>query len=112
MPKFPGKPAIVSDGNAFAVLAAVRKAMKQNGATKEDIDEYMAVATAGDYDNLLIVSSEYVDIETPDMHENPINEFEDEDEDDPFAPEDSDDFGWDEDDEDFEDEEYDDAAAW
>lgn len=128
MPKFPGKPAVISDGNAFAVMAAVRKAMKQNGASKEDIDQYTAEATAGDYDNLLMVSAEYVDINTPDMQENLFDEFEEDYEfeeddelfgiEDPFAPVDvwpaedeSDDFSWDEDDEDFEDEEFDNAAA-
>lgn len=78
MPKFPGVPAIVYDGNAFAVMGAVRKAMKQNGATKEDVDAYMEEATKGDYDNLLIVSSDYVDIQTPDMAEQ-LDEFDEED---------------------------------
>ena len=60
--KFPGVPAILGDGNAFAIMGAVAKAIKQNGGTKEDTDQYMKEATAGDYDNLLVVSMSYVDI--------------------------------------------------
>jgi hypothetical protein len=61
MPKFD---AIITgvDGNAFVVMGRTTKAMKSAGATKADVDEYIAAATSGDYNNLLRVTMEYVDI--------------------------------------------------
>lgn len=41
------------DGNAFAILGAVQRALRKAGATKEQQDEFMREATSGDYDNLL-----------------------------------------------------------
>lgn len=92
--KFPGVPAILGDGNAFAIMGAVVKAIKQNGGTKEDTDQYMKEATAGDYDNLLVVSMSYVDVklesdQDEDLLENMSDDeegwLEEEDEDDPNA---------------------------
>ncbi len=51
------------DGNAFSVMGRVKKALKQSGADKEYIDKYLNAATSGDYDNLLVVSMEYVNVE-------------------------------------------------
>lgn len=48
------------DGNAFAILGRVSKALKQSGQP-EAAAEYMEKATAGDYDHLLRVTMEYVD---------------------------------------------------
>lgn len=50
------------DGNAFAVMGAVRRALKTAGQG-ELIPEYVKKATSGDYDNLLRVSMEYVEFE-------------------------------------------------
>ncbi len=50
------------DGNAFAILGTVSKAMKKAGATSEEVDEYMNEATDGDYDHLLQTTMEYVDV--------------------------------------------------
>jgi cobalamin biosynthesis protein CbiG len=44
------------DGNAFAILGAVTKALRRANVSKEDIDAYQADATSGDYDNLLQVT--------------------------------------------------------
>jgi hypothetical protein len=49
------------DGNAFAIMGAVANALKRNDVAKEEIDEYLADAMSGDYDNLLRVSMEWVD---------------------------------------------------
>jgi len=54
---------IGEDGNAFAIMGRVRKALKQAGADQEYIDKYLGEATSGDYDNLLAVSMKYVDVE-------------------------------------------------
>lgn len=51
------------DGNAFAIMGRVKQALKRAGADKEYIDEYLRNATSGDYDNLLVVSMGYVDVE-------------------------------------------------
>ena len=50
------------DGNAFAVMGAVLKALRKAGRYAE-AGEYTSRATSGDYDNLLAVSREYVDFE-------------------------------------------------
>ena len=50
------------DGNAFTILGVARAALKRAGADKEFIDKYTQEATAGDYDNLLQVTMQYVDL--------------------------------------------------
>jgi|TARA_R110000765_G_scaffold411483_1_gene510622 hypothetical protein len=54
-PKFPHVEVELAgqDGNAFAVLGAASKAMRQADVDKADIDEMMAEARSGDYDHLL-----------------------------------------------------------
>ena len=52
-----------NDGNAFAIMGNVKNTLKKNGADKEYIDQYMKDAMSGDYDHLLLVSMEYVDVE-------------------------------------------------
>ena len=51
------------DGNAFSIMGRVKKALRQAGADQEYIDRYLGEATSGDYDHLLVVSMEYVDVE-------------------------------------------------
>jgi hypothetical protein len=50
------------DGNAFAIMGAVQKALKQAGATKAELDQYFSESTSGDYDNLLRVAMEWVEV--------------------------------------------------
>jgi len=47
------------DGNAFAILGRVSKALRRAGMP-EKAEEYLARATAGDYNHLLAVTLEYV----------------------------------------------------
>jgi len=49
------------DGNAFAIMGKVRRALRKHGADKEYIDKYLKEAMSGDYDNLLMVTTKYVD---------------------------------------------------
>lgn len=49
------------DGNAFCIMGYVAKAMKRNGYSKEEIDEYLSEAQSGDYSNLVAVSSDQID---------------------------------------------------
>jgi hypothetical protein len=51
---------IGKDGNAFAVIGRVIKALQRAGY-KHLINQYKERAMAGDYNNLLVVSLEYVD---------------------------------------------------
>ena len=54
---------IGQDGNAFAIMGSIKQALKRAGADKEYIDKYLSEATSGDYDHLLAVSMEYVNVE-------------------------------------------------
>jgi hypothetical protein len=51
------------DGNAFSIMGRVKKALRRSGADREYVDKYLEEATAGDYDNLLVVTMRYVDVE-------------------------------------------------
>ena len=48
------------NGNAFAILGRVRRALREAGHG-DRVEEYMAEATSGDYDNLLAVTCRWVD---------------------------------------------------
>jgi len=50
------------DGNAFAIIGRVKKVLKDAGADHEYCDKYMNEAIAGDYDHLLQVTMEYVEV--------------------------------------------------
>ena len=50
------------DGNAFAIMAYVLKAMKECGCNKVDQAIYVENAKSGDYDHLLEVSVEMIDM--------------------------------------------------
>jgi hypothetical protein len=51
-----------NDGNAFAIMAAVRRALKAAGATPEELSQYQEESMSGDYDHLLRVASEWVEV--------------------------------------------------
>ncbi len=51
------------DGNAFSIMGHVKKALMLAGADKEYIDKYLSEATSVDYDHLLVVSMDYVEVE-------------------------------------------------
>lgn len=53
---------IGKDGNAFFILGAVKKALVKAGMSQE-AKEFIEKATSGDYDNLLRVVMDYVDVE-------------------------------------------------
>jgi len=53
---------IGEDGNAFAIMGAVRGALERNG--HEDLaSQYIEEATMGDYNHLIRVSMDYVEVE-------------------------------------------------
>jgi hypothetical protein len=51
------------DGNAFLIMGRVRDALKKAGAPTVVLDKYRKQSTSGDYDNLLRVAMEYVEVE-------------------------------------------------
>jgi len=52
-----------TDGNAFAVLGRVQKAMREAGLTPEQINEFAEEATSSDYNHLLATCMKYVEVE-------------------------------------------------
>ena len=50
------------DGNAFAILGSVKRAMQRGGLPKEVIDKFREEAMSGDYDNLLTTCMRYVNV--------------------------------------------------
>ncbi len=50
------------DGNAFAILGRVMRAMKLAGLPKEVQDAYFTEATSGDYDHLLQTTMKWVKV--------------------------------------------------
>jgi hypothetical protein len=49
------------DGNAFAILGRTTRALRQAGLAQDEIDQYYAEATSGDYDHLLQTTMRWVD---------------------------------------------------
>lgn len=51
------------DGNAFAILGKVQHALKKNKVPGHEIDKFREDAMSGDYDHLLAVVQNWVNIE-------------------------------------------------
>jgi hypothetical protein len=51
------------DGNAFAILGRVRKALRRAGVPESDIKNIMEEATSDDYFHLINTVMKYVDVE-------------------------------------------------
>ena len=51
------------DGNAFAILGRVSKALRRAGVADSEVKAFMSEATAGDYDALLATCLRWVDVE-------------------------------------------------
>jgi len=49
------------DGNGFAILGRVIKALRRGGAKDPQIQEFLHEARSGDYDHLLATVMEWVD---------------------------------------------------
>ena len=50
------------DGNAFLILGKVKRALQLAGVSTEIIEEYLEQARSGNYDHLLMVTMNYVDV--------------------------------------------------
>lgn len=53
---------IGEDGNAFAILGNVRRAMKRAALPANEIDAFTAEATSGNYDHLLTTVMNWVTV--------------------------------------------------
>lgn len=52
-----------TDGNAFAILGKVRKALQRNKVPQDKVETFTKEAMSGDYDNLLQVCMKWVNVE-------------------------------------------------
>jgi len=52
-----------NDGNAFAIMGAVKSALLADGVDDDEISEYMNDSMSGDYDHLLRVAMRWVDVQ-------------------------------------------------
>jgi hypothetical protein len=50
------------DGNAYSIMTRVIKAIKQKGASDTDIQKYKMEATCGNYQNLLTISMDWLEM--------------------------------------------------
>jgi len=63
MPKYNIEVQLIgNDGNAFAVMAQVTRALRNAGATPEELAQYQQESMSGDYDNLLRVAMDWVEV--------------------------------------------------
>jgi hypothetical protein len=57
------------DGNAFAILGRVTRAMRRAQLPKPEIDKFIEEATAGDYNHLLATCMAWIDCDPSDEEE-------------------------------------------
>ena len=50
------------DGNAFAIMGAVEKALRKGGISQDEISTYLKESMSGDYDNLLRTAMNWVSV--------------------------------------------------
>lgn len=50
------------DGNAYAIMGAVQKALRRAGVSAEEIAQYQEESMSGDYDNLLRTAMRWVSV--------------------------------------------------
>jgi hypothetical protein len=50
------------DSNSFSIIGRVKNALEKGGATREQVKEYCQQSMSGDYDNLLRVAMEWVNV--------------------------------------------------
>jgi hypothetical protein len=51
-----------NDGNAFAIMASVSRALKDHGVDPEEVSTFTQEAMSGDYDNLLRTAMRWVEV--------------------------------------------------
>lgn len=63
MTKYPDINVRLSDGNAFFILGAVARALREAGVEADEIASFNEEATAGDYNDLLATVMRWVEVE-------------------------------------------------
>lgn len=53
---------IGNDGNAFAIMGTVKRALSKARVPQEEIDEYLKESMSGDYDHLLVTACKWVNV--------------------------------------------------
>ena len=51
-----------NDGNAYAIMGAVQKALRRAEVPQHEIEQYLNQSMSGDYDNLLRVAMNWVNV--------------------------------------------------
>jgi hypothetical protein len=51
-----------NDGHAISVMMKVKRALRKGGVSTEECEEYQKEALSGDYNNVLWVSMNWVDV--------------------------------------------------
>jgi hypothetical protein len=63
MSKYPVEVTLVGhDGNAFAIMGKVQRALKDAGASAEELKQYLDESMSGDYDHLLRTAMKWVTV--------------------------------------------------
>lgn len=57
------------DGNAFSILARVRRALSHGGVSHAEVDKFVKDATRGNYDHLLCTVMDWVQTDTEDEND-------------------------------------------
>jgi len=50
------------DGNAFAVMAKVSSALRREGVSEDDVQQYISESMSGDYDHLIVTAMKWVNV--------------------------------------------------
>lgn len=50
------------DGNAFAIMGAVSRALKKAGVSSDEVEQYRQESMSGDYDNLIKTAMNWVSV--------------------------------------------------
>ena len=48
------------DGNAFAIMGAVKQALQRAGYSQQQVEKYLEESMSADYNNLLVVAQKWV----------------------------------------------------
>jgi hypothetical protein len=51
-----------TDGNAYAIMGNVQKALRRAGVSQEEIAKYLEESMSGDYDNLIATACRWVKV--------------------------------------------------
>jgi hypothetical protein len=61
-PKHPEIKLVGEDGNAFAIIGRVQRAMRRAHVPPEELDEFLSEAMSGDYSNVLMTAMRWVEV--------------------------------------------------